>query len=152
MAVGNVILFSANKDSINIDDLVGATINLALVGSAYTPDASVTGHDTWADVSAHEIAAANGYLAGGFALASPAKAAITNGFKFSTGNASWDADGGNIAAWRYGVLYVDGALWGLTDPLIGYFVGDDTPADYPATPNGSPLNINCPADGWLTAT
>lgn len=152
MAAGNITIFSANKAAINIDDLLGATVKMALVGSAYTPDSGTSGHDTWSDISANEIANGNGYATGGVTLASLAKAAVTGGFKFSSGNAVWNASGGNIPAWRYGVLYVVGTLWGLTNPVIGYFVGDNTPADVPATTDGNPLTINCPANGWFTVT
>ena len=75
--------------------------------------------------------------------------AISGGYKFSSASPSWSASGGNIPAWRYGVLRVDGALWGKTSPLIGYFVGDSAPADVPATSDGSPLTITCPASGWF---
>lgn len=152
MAAGAITLYEANLAALNIDDLLGATVKLALVGSAYTPSDGTAGHDEWADVSANEIANGNGYTTGGATLASLAKAAITGGWKFSSGNPSWTASGGNIPAWRYGVLYVSGSLWGKTNPVIGYFVGDSTPADVPATTDGNPLTINCPANGWLTVT
>lgn len=149
MAAGTFMLYSANKDDLRINDLTGATIKMALVTSVYTPSAGEAGHSVWADMSANEIAAGNGYTAGGATLATPTATAITSGFKFSTGNASWTASGGNIPAWRYGVLYVSGALWGKTNPVVGYFVGDSTPADVPATTAGNPLTINCPAGGWF---
>lgn len=149
MAAGNTTIYSANKDSINIDALLGVTIKLALVSSSYVPDTSNGGHDTWDDVSAHEITAGNGYTAGGVALASLAKTAVTNGWKLSSSNAVWTAAGGNIPAWRYGVLYVEGTLWGLTNPLLGYFLGDTTPANVPTTSDGYPLTVNCPTSGWI---
>lgn len=149
MAAGTMVIFSANKDDLRINDLTGATIKMGLVSSAYTPSAGEAGHSVWADISANEISAANGYTAGGATLSSPTATAITNGFKFSTGNAAWTASGGNIAAWRYGVLYVSGSLWGKTNPIVGYFVGDSTPADVPATTSGNTLTINCPAGGWF---
>lgn len=152
MAAGTITLYEANLAALNIDDLLGATVKLALLGSGYTPSDGTSGHDEWADVSANEIANGNGYTTGGATLASLAKAAVTGGWKLSSGNPSWTASGGNIPAWRYGVLYVSGSLWGKTNPVIGYFVGDNTPADVPATTDGNPLTINCPANGWLTVT
>lgn len=152
MTAGTFTLFSANKDDINLTDIVGATVKLALVTSAYTPDASVTGHATWANISTYEIAAGNGYTAGGDALENVAKSAIIGGFKLISGNAAWTASGGSIPAWRYAVLYVSGTLWGLTNPLIGYFLGDSTPADVPATTLNNTLTIVCPADGWFDVT
>lgn len=149
MAAGSVIVYSRIKDDLRFNDLTGATIKLALVTSAYTPNSGTGGNYLWADVSANEITAANGYTAGGYTVTSPTVTAITNGWKFSTGNATWTATGGSISAWRYGVLYVSGTLWTLTNPLLGYFLGDTTPADVPATTTGNTLTINCPADGWF---
>lgn len=151
MAAGNVTLFSKNKDDIRINDLVGATVKLALVSSSWTPDASVTGNSVWADMSANEVSG-NGWTAGGLALGSLAATAISGGFKFASGNASATASGGSIPAWRYGVLYVSGTLWGMTNPVIGYFLGDSTPADIPATTVGNTLTINCPSGGWFDLT
>lgn len=149
MASGTFTLFSKNKDDIRINDIVGATVKIALVSSAWTPDSSVTGNSVWADMSANEIAAGNGYTAGGAALASMVATAISGGYKFSSASPSWSASGGNIPAWRYAVIYVVGTLWGMTNPVIGYFVGDSTPADIPATTSGNSLTINTPAGGWF---
>ena len=151
MAAGNVILFSKNKDDLRINDLVGATVLLSLVSSAWTPDSTVTGNSVWADMSANEVSG-NGWAAGGEALTSLAATAISGGFKFSSGNVSKTASGGSIPAWRYGVIRVSGSLWGMTNPLVGYFVGDATPADVPATTTGNSLTINCPAAGWFDLT
>lgn len=149
MASGTFTLFSKNKDDIRINDIVGATVKIALVTSAWTPDSSVTGNSVWADMSANEIAAGNGYSAGGASLASMVATAISGGYKFSSASPSWSASGGNIPAWRYAVIYVVGTLWGMTNPVIGYFVGDSTPADIPATTSGNSLTINTPAGGWF---
>ena len=62
------------------------------------------------------------------------------------------ASGGSIPAWRYGVMYVSGSLWGKTSPVIGYFLGDSTPADVPATTDGNPLTIQVNANGWFGVT
>lgn len=149
MAAGNVILFGKNKDDMRINDIIGASVKLALLTSAYTPDVTVTGHSLWSEVSANEIAAGSGYSAGGIALTSLAAVALSGGFKFNSANAVWNASGGNIPVWRYGVLYVAGSLWSMTNPLIGYFLADTTPADYPVTVDGNPLTINVPANGWF---
>lgn len=42
------------------------TIKVALVGSGYTPNQDT--HDAWDDVSANELAAGGGYVAGGVSL------------------------------------------------------------------------------------
>jgi len=152
MAAGTFTLFSANKDDLNINQIVASGAKLALVTSAYTPDASATGNTIWGNASANEIAAGNGYTAGGVALATLAATAITGGFKLSSANPSWTAAGGSIPAWRYGVLYIPATVWGLVNPLIGYFLGDTTPADIAATTTGNSLTITVPAAGWYDAT
>lgn len=152
MAAGSVIVFSKNKDDIRLNDLTGATIKMALIKSTWTPDATITGNSLLADVSAQEIAAGNGYSAGGVALASPTITGITGGHKFTTGNAVWTATGGSIPVWRYGLIYVSGTLWGMTNPLLGYFLGDSTPADVPATTDTNTLTIAVPANGWFNVT
>ena len=155
MAVGTFTLYRANLDDLRLQDLVAATVKLALVTSAYTPDAtnSGSGHSLWSSPSANEIAAGNGYTAGGATLAGLAASTATNGWKFVTNNTSWTASGGSIPAWRYAVMYVSGSLWGMTNPLIGYFLGDATPADSPATTTGNILVLGPNlTNGWFTIT
>jgi hypothetical protein len=152
MPAGPVILFSAHKADLNLNDLLGVTLKMALLTAAYTPNTATDGDAVWADISTHEITAGNGYTAGGQALAGVAKTAIAGGFKLASNSPVWTASGGPIPAWRHGVLYVAGSLWGVTNPLIGYFVGDATPADIPATASGNLLTVVCPADGWFDVT
>lgn len=148
MAAGTFTIYSKNKDDLRINDLTGATVKAALVSSSYTPDVSTSGHSVWADVSANEVSG-NGWTAGGETLASLAATAISGGFKFSSASPSKTASGGSIPAFRYAVLYVSGSLWGMTNPLVGYFVGDSTPADIPATTVGNTLTLTCPSGGWF---
>lgn len=153
MAAGTFTLYSKNKDDIRINDITGATVKLALVGSGYTPNTdSSTGHSVWADVSANEIANGNGYTTGGISLSSMVATAISGGFKFSSAAPVWTASGSGIPAHRYYVMYVLGTLWGMTNPLIGYFVGDSTPADIPLTTSGNTLTATPAAGGWFDAT
>lgn len=153
MAVGTFELYTRNFGTMRMDDLIGADVRLALLTSAYTPDYDEsTGHRIFSDVSANEIAAGNGYTAGGVAIANEAKTAIANGFKFESDPFQWVASGGAIPAHRYPVMYVVGTLWGLVNPLIGSFIGDDTPGDIPATADGNTLRYNCPANGWWDET
>lgn len=152
MAAPSAVQFYANNiDLLKLSDLTGATIKLLLTSSAYTPNTTETGHTVLADIT-NELANGNGYTTGGATLTSPTITAITGGFKFSTANASWTASGAGIPAWRYGVIYVSGAFWGITSPLLGYFTGDSAPADVPLTASGNTLQINCPANGWFTDT
>jgi len=91
MAAGTFTLYRANLDDLRMQDLVGATVKVALVSSAYTPDAANTGHDEWADVSANEIANGNGYTTGGATLANDAVSTITNGHKYDSDDPAWTA-------------------------------------------------------------
>jgi hypothetical protein len=144
--------FGKNINVLKLSDLTSATIKALLTTSTYVPDTTNTGHSVLADIT-NELANANGYTTGGVALATPAVAvSSTNGYKFSTGNASWTASGGSIPAWRNMVIYVSGTLWGLTNPLLCYLIGDSAPADVPATASGNGFIVNCPAGGWLTDT
>lgn len=152
MASGTFTLYRANLDDLRLQDLTGATVKVALVTSSYTPNATNTGHSLWADVSANEIANGNGYTTGGATVANDAVATVTNGWNYDSDNVTWTASGGSIPAWRYAVMYVSGSLWGKTNPLIGYFLGDSTPADVPATSDGNPLTITVNASGWFDIT
>jgi hypothetical protein len=143
--------YANNLDIAKLSDLSGATIKMLLTSSSYTPDTSATGNTVLADVT-NELANGNGYSTGGVALSSPTITAISGGFKFSTGNAAWTASGTGIPAWRNGVIYVVGSLWGITSPLLAYFVGDSAPADVPLTASGNSLTITCPTNGWFTVT
>lgn len=152
MAVGAFIVYRKNIDDMRLNDLLTATVKAALVTSAYTPNSTNTGHSLWADVSANEIANGFGYTTGGLALATDTVNAVTNGFNYDSEDLVWTASGGSIPAWRYMHLYVVGTLWGMVNPLIGYFLGDTTPADVPNTTSGNPLTIVAPAGGWFAHT
>ena len=127
-----------------------ANFKMALLTSVYAP-ANAT-DEVYADVSANEIAAANGYAAGGLALTSVVLNQTTGTVKFTSAAAQWTAAGGSIAAWRRGVVYYLGTLNGKVNPLVGHFLGDSTPADIPATTSGNTLTITPNASGILTAT
>lgn len=150
MAAGTFLIYTRNIDLINIGDLLSATVKLALVTSSYTPDYDeTTGHYLWSSASGNEIANGNGYTTGGATLANKAKTAIVNGFMFDSDDVVWTASGGSIPAWRTGVMYVSGSLWGLTNPLIGSFLGDNAPADIAATTAGNNLTVTAPSAGWF---
>jgi hypothetical protein len=153
MTANAFVIFGANKDDIRIADLASANIRCALVTSTYAPNSTATGNALWANVSANEIPGVNGYTTGGATLTGTSLATAGNdGFKFSTGNAAWTGTGAGFAAFRYAVFYYLGTLWGQVNPLIGYILCDNTPADIPATtPANSPLTITCPVAGWFDA-
>jgi len=126
-----------------------ANYRLALVTSSWTPAPSTD--EVWADVSANEIAAANGYSAGGGALASVVLNQTAGTVKFTSAAFVWTASGGSIAAWRRGVVYYLGTLNSKVNPIVGYFLGDATPADIAATTTGNTLTVTPNASGIMTA-
>jgi hypothetical protein len=137
MAAGPIIV--PNKAKLNLFNATGllaataANFRLALVTSAWTPDNGDTGNEVWADISANEITAGNGYIAGGIALTGVALTQAAGTVKFTSSAAVWTASGGSIPAWRRGVIYYLGTLNGKVNPVLGPFLGDSTPADVPAT-------------------
>jgi|WetSurSiteA1Bulk_404760.scaffolds.fasta_scaffold01217_2 hypothetical protein len=149
MAAGSVNVYNfATKYLMNGTlDLDTATIKLSLHTSSMTVD--LVNHDTWSDVSSTELANGNGYTTGGATLSAISFTAITNGYKFMSSDVTWDATGGSIPAWRYGVFYASGTYNGVVNPIIAYFLGDSTPADVPATTVGNSLQVRCPTDGWF---
>lgn len=137
----------------NLLNATAANFRLALVTSSYTPSDGDSGHEVWADVSANEISAGNGYSAGGVALSSVTLALNgSGGVKFTSAAATWTASGGSIPAWRRGIVYYLGTLNGKVNPIVGHFLGDSTPADIPATTAGNTLTVTPNAAGILVAS
>ena len=151
MAAGQFVPYQTNIDVVTFAALANANLRLALIKSTYIPDPSNVGDSQFSDVSADEIAAGFGYLAGGAALIGVVGTTI-DGFKLTSGPASWSASGGDIPAWRYSVVYYFGTIAGIVNPLVAYCLGDATNIDVPPTTSGGSLTINCPADGWVDKT
>lgn len=125
------------------------TFKLALVSSAWTPANSTD--EVWADVSANEISATAGYTAGGVTLSSVALTQTSGVVKFTSAAATWTSSG-SFPAWRRGVVYASGTLNGKVNPIVGYFLGDSTPADVPITTSGNTLTVTPNASGIVSAT
>lgn len=123
---------------------------LALITNAWTP--APTTDEVFASMSANEIAAGNGYTAGGGALTGVTLTQTGGVVKFTASAFVWTATGGSIPAWRYGLVYYNGTLNGKVNPIVGYFLGDSTPADIPATTAGNTLTVTPNASGILSAT
>lgn len=128
-----------------------ANFRLALVSSAWTP-ANAT-DELWSIASGNEIANGQGYTTGGL---TPATFALTNTagvIKFTWSTASvWTASGSGIPAWRRAVLYYLGTLNSKVNPLLGHFLGDNTPADIPLTTSGNTITVTPNASGLWTIT
>lgn len=129
--------------------LATGTYKVSLHTSAYTPSAA---HAVYADLT-NELSTANGYTSGGGTLASVTLGTTTtNDATFDAADFVWTASGGSIAAWRYAVLRRSDTVNSLVGPLIGYILGDTTPADIPATTTGNTLTMTWNASGIVTWT
>lgn len=96
-----------------------------------------------------EIAAGNGYTAGGVVLPVTASAQTGGLYKLVVGDATITAAGGSIGPFRYAVLYNDTPTTAPIDPLIGWF---DYGSAITLAP-GEALTIDAdPTTGILTLT
>jgi hypothetical protein len=87
--------------TIDFDVATADTFKCALLLDTYTPDLT---DDTWADLSAHEHAGANGYTAGGVGLTSVVYTNTAGVDMWDAADISWTASGGPITA-KYAVIY-----------------------------------------------
>jgi hypothetical protein len=150
MASGAFVFFDkAILNIANATNLLSSanTFKMTLHTSSWTP--SLSADEVYADVD-NELTTANGYTNGGITLANDALTESSGVTKFTFDAAVWTATGGSIAAWRYAIVRASGTLNGKVDPLVGYFIGDSTPADIPATTVGNTLTITPHASGVLT--
>jgi hypothetical protein len=122
-------------------DLDTDTIKVMLVSSAYTFSAA---HTVKADLGANEITGP-GYTAGGITLANVAVTQTGGVAKFDADDTGWTTA---TFTCRAAVLYKSGVANALTDPLIGYILFDDTPADVGVS-NGT-FQIQWHANGIFT--
>lgn len=108
-------------------------------------------NEVYADAT-NELATGFGYTAGGITLTGVVLTQTSGVVKFTGSAVTWTAAGGSIPAWRYGVVRASGTLNGKVDPIVGYFVGDATPADVPATTTSNTLTVTPNAAGIASAT
>lgn len=120
-----------------------------LMPSSWTPNAATQA--VWADISASELATANGYTQGGVSLGACTynQTAGTAAFK-SAANPAWTGSGAGFAA-RYYVIRANGTYNTKVNPLIGYGLLDSAPADVTFAP-GNQITLTMNAAGWLTNT
>lgn len=147
MAAGPFLLYTANLDDLRLRDLENAALRLSLHTSAYVPNDGAGGHSVSADL-AGELPTGGGYTAGGIALTGVQIVSAGAGWQLRTANAVWNPTGAGIPSWRYAVLRVLGSLWGKTNPLIGYFMGE-TGGDVPAAADGQTVTISMPSPCWF---
>jgi hypothetical protein len=152
MAAGAFTFFDKAKlNFFSATDLLNPanTFKITLHTSSWTPANST--NEVFADVT-NELSTANGYTAGGITLTGVALTQTSGVVKFTSAAAVWTASGGSIPAWRYGVVRASGTLNGKVDPVVGYFLGDSTPADVPATTATNTLTVTMNVSGIVSAT
>jgi hypothetical protein len=133
MAAGAVQLFQGFKRRLGLGEFVFSThtIGCALYTSTLIPDTGV--QEVLADL-AGEVAAVNGYTAGGVALSTVTWAEDgTSAVELNAANTVFTASGGSMVC-RYAVLY---NATPTAKPLVGYVLLDTTPADITITSGNS---------------
>lgn len=147
MAADNWVMYNNARERIGDGsyDLDNDSFKVILLDSGYTPD--VENDANYADISADELATANGYTAGGAALASVTWTRSTVTVVFDATDPSWTASGGSIVC-RYAAIYDD--THG-SDGLVCYSLLDNTPADVTTT-DGNTLTLQLSANGVFKQT
>ncbi len=136
-AAGPFVLYNDFKLNHNkgLLDLSGDSFSLILVASTSNAIAASMSPATYAAVT-DELATANGYTAGGYSVGvgSLTGGGGTASITFDVANATWTASGA-------GIVFRAGVLRDVTSGyLIGYFLGDSTPADVTVAA-GVPLTV-----------
>lgn len=115
-------------------DLDTDTIKLMLVTSDYTPDLA---HEFLADINASPdpevvvvASPSNGYTQGGQALTGQIVTNTSNAGKFDADDVTFVL---LTATFRYGILYAEKTVDDIENPLIGYVLFNDAPADIVAS-------------------
>lgn len=104
-------------------DLDSDTIKVAMLADTYTVSAA---HSIFGDVSSHQVAAGNGYAAGGAALANKSITVAGNETKFSADPATWT---GLTKTYRFLAIYAEKTANAVVNPLLAIILVDNTPAN-----------------------
>lgn len=142
MAAGNWIMYDAAKAKIGDGtfDMNSHTFKVQLHTNSYTPNRATQA--VRADLS-NELTTANGYTAGGVALATPTFNQAAGVATWDAADPSWTASGGSIGPFRIAVIYDDTAA---SDDLVCYCILDS--ADITAT-TGQTVTLTLSASGIL---
>jgi hypothetical protein len=112
-------------------DFSGDTFKIILMQSGFTFDKDA--HHGYADVSASELAAGNGYTTGGNTLSgvSVTENDTTDLTEITWNNSSWTASLGAIGPTPGAIIYDDTPTTPQADPIVGYidFGSDQTEPD-----------------------
>lgn len=108
----------SHKILTNQGDWNSNTIKLALVLNTYTFDES---HTQWSDVSTHEVTSGSGYTTGGATMTCSSTNTMLDADDFTFTNLT--------KTFRSAVMYIEGTVESITNPLLSYILFDDTPED-----------------------
>lgn len=139
MAVGRWKLYHAAKLAIadgtfDLDDAADWKVALFLS----TSNANDLTLETFGDLT-NEHAAANGYTAGGVAVAGQTWTQVDGVATFDSDDAEWMASGGEIRA-RFAVYYKDATVNGVVKPLLCVSLLNTAPADEVSS-DGNPFIV-----------
>jgi len=125
MAITNTLSNAFKVSLMNKEiDMNSDSFKIALMNTTFAFNPAT--HANWADVSSNEIAAGNGYTAGGQVLLSGelTQNNTTNKGVMTWANAEWNATGGDIADTGAAIIYDDThankAILGCSDFGVNY--------------------------------
>lgn len=117
--------------STKVIDFANDVFKIILMQSGFTFNKD--DHHGYSDLSASELATANGYTVGGNTLAGVAVTEndVDDRTEVSWNNTTWTASGGAIGPSPGAIIYDDTVTTPTADPIVGYidFAGDQTQAD-----------------------
>lgn len=98
----------------------------------------------------NQVAAGNGYVAGGNTVTSVTWVEAAGTVTFDSADPSFAASGGTIV-FRFAVLYDDTVVSPVADPMVCFTLADNTPLDVTIA-DGETLNLVLTASGYFTLT
>lgn len=144
MAAGPFVLHDNFIDYLGrgVVNLGSDTFRMALCdSSSNVADTSV---DSFSSVTG-ELAAANGYAAGGELLSGVTWTESAGVGAFSCNSVVWTAAGGSVGA-RYAVIYDASVSSPVANPVVAHVLLDDAPADVVAS-DGNTLTVEIGGSG-----
>ena len=152
MAAGKWKLYDQTKFQIGSGTFnfnAASTWKMALFVSTSNANTLTLATATFATLTG-EVAAGNGYTAGGVALTGQSYTNAAGVETFTIGNGVFTATGGSITA-RFAVIYAATTLNGIVSPIVCVSLLDVTPADVTVTA-GNTLTIQINASGVFTVS